>query len=217
MINESDKHYIISELERILSKKESILTYKESIKRKVVDSDGFEFFFQKTLKLSNLFDNYLMSTTDKNYDRLYKQVQVCGLSKTWINNIIRKTGIEVLSGNNDEENEADNLISVFVPETTPKIEIEKREEKNITKKTETNASKEIHEPESSPGTAASNKTEIKHKYCNNCRGTIMINSLYCPFCRKVQKMKDCWICKRKIPFSAIYCPFCNGNNDRKIY
>jgi len=185
MIHENDKNYIITEVESILSKRESVFPYKESIKEKVEDSGNFESFFQKMLKLSNLFDNYALSTTTKNYERLYKQVQVCGLSKSWINNVIRKAGIEVLS--EDNENNKEDIQEPIV----------------------------IHQPELKPVMTILDEKTVKYKYCTRCGKTITIDSKYCPYCGNAQKMKECWVCKRKIPFGAVYCPYCNANNNPK--
>jgi len=96
MHNETDKAIILSELERILSAKESIFPYKESLKGKVADKINFEDFYQKILKLSNLFDNYLLSASTKSYELLVKQVIVCNLSEDWLKGILGNAGIETL-------------------------------------------------------------------------------------------------------------------------
>lgn len=190
-MNETEKEFIISELEKKLSRKESIRPYKESLQEKVTDLCYFESFFQQILKLSDLFDNLKLSTTEKNYERLCKQVQTCGLSETWIKSIIKNAGIEL----------------VCIEEKEPEI-VQKKETPG-SNDSESSNKKEVSSPMLVPS------ENNKYKYCTNCKKTVMIDVLYCPFCGKAQKMKNCWICKRPIPFGATFCPYCNANNNKK--
>ena len=226
-MNENDKNYIVTELERILSTRESIATYKDYIKGNVIDLDDFESFFPEILKLSNLFDGYKTSKTKSSYLRLYEHAQKCGFSKSWIDNIIKKAGLEIVSeiietqvpkdnvtpmseDNKKPENASNEIVSVPIPK-----KITQQEEKSELKKSVANVSKESPKSELIPDLPIPDEKIIKYKYCSHCGKTITTEILYCPFCGKPQKMKDCWVCRRKIPFGAQYCPYCNSKNKKR--
>ncbi len=175
-------------LEDVLKNGGNIRLFKVAIQSKASGETDFENYFQNLINLNQIFNSYRSMPSQAGYEELCQSVELCKFSISWIEGILNKANLPIITlGNSDKNSEKKDHNDNLQEHTKTKI-IHQSEcnegSKSTTKCNVDPVTTRQEENNKTTETTIPNHPQVKNKFCRYCGKLISANQQFCRNCGK---------------------------------